>query len=86
MQIVVKIEREAQLYVFQNLRLTEVRKNTTLQNLQEKLLFNIAASYMTRPCNITLNKVFSVVALSFSLINVTQIWILFHNWVVANTR
>lgn len=33
MQIVVKIEREAQLYVFQNLRLTEVQKNTTLQNL-----------------------------------------------------
>ena len=33
MQIVVKIETEAQLYVFQNLRLTEVRKNTTLQNL-----------------------------------------------------
>ena len=62
--------------VFQNLLLRGARKNSYFENFEEKgatemLLFSKVASTLSKTCNFTLNKVFTILILSFSLITLT---------------
>ena len=82
--------------IFQNLLLTGTRKNSCSRNRESSLkwvqgnfLFRKAVSCMTRARNFTLNKVFSILFLSFLVISVTFLlnsYILFHKSRVAGRR
>ena len=70
------VDGEVFCIVFQNLLLRGARKNSYFENFEEKgatemLLFSKVASTLSKTCNFTLNKVFTILILSFSLITLT---------------